>query len=587
MNLIFISNNTIEQTVVENHSVNSLSTKSGLGSLLDTITDKSGNTIFVIDVHCTFINGAGKSGIQLKLQEQGGVIIYRHLLNKFKDCQDKLKVIFYSPISGEYLVRLKSENYILNRLPLLETKYDGNFGKELDNIIFDKERDGWSQFNVSSENLLSGWAASGQKKIKTDDKKILFIDDQQSEWEVTFSEMFPSDTVHYIENKKGLRISSQSSFRHKLDSNFTGFISDLENSIKKKKPDLIFSDFYLREEHEITEWKDVKKIESISGNKVFSKLRNLVPATPYVFHTSSNKANIYKFFDARGVDDWIVKDVRVESNKDERKANFKEFRDCIESFLCSEIYEQLNSLWIEIERIEKNTILQYWWSNRFKNLKESILGILKESWFGLRRVVNKEVIFERVIYSKNFGSEDTFTASSVIISMGKIVELLGFHNLHVDAPENSGLADIVRKLRNIASHGRKDLYCFSIQDGIFATHLTITLLQQTVSRNDLKKTTPNPKYRLRPSHNSESFKYALFWLYLQLYNTKYVEKHLPENKTIIEKRINEIFLLAKGDSGFTNVLDDYFSKIKRVDPKLKTSQLEKDSNGKFIISAKA
>ncbi len=75
----------------------------------------NGNLVFIIDVHCMFNQS-------LRMQQQGGVKIFHCLRRIFVGRLNELKVVFYSPIPREYLVRLKPENEILNILPFIEVK---------------------------------------------------------------------------------------------------------------------------------------------------------------------------------------------------------------------------------------------------------------------------------------------------------------------------------------------------------------------------------------------------------------------------------------------------------------------------------
>ena len=560
------------------------------------VRDTTGYTVYVIDVHCSFNYGNRK----LKYQEQGGVIIYRHLLKQFEKCQDKLKVIFYSPISKENLAALKPENYVLTLLPFVELHpATEQYGIKPEEWTFNKvlekaEKENCPQFNNASENLLSGWALANKGeiskgksplKVQTNSKKILFIDDQQSEWKESFSHLFGINTIQYIKNNKGHDIESQGAYRTKLKSNWESFVSLTKKAVENN-PDLILSDFYLEENHDITKWKDISEICKISGFKLFNELRLIAPSIPYTFHTSSNKASIYKFLDANGADDWMIKDIRVDSSKNEKEENYLEFKNCIEKFLCGYTYIQLNVIWKKIDKIDTDISLFWWNVAAYSKLKETITGVLKESWFGLRRAARKELLFEQAIYNSEIGSEDSFTATSVINSMSKILELLGFGNIRGTANGNSGLAVIVNSMRNIASHGRRDLNCFSIRDGILANQLLLELLQQTGSRNNLIKIFPKPNYTLYPTGSKESYKYALLWLYLQLYNSGYINKHLKSYTTLVEERIFEIFEIAKNDTGFLNTLNSVFNKYKVIDATIKTRAIRKDLSGKFEIVTK-
>src|SRR6185437_10608250 len=97
---------------------------------IEIIENGSFDIIYVIDIHCSFwINGEFR-----KLQQQGGVLIYRYLLNLYQkeNIIDKPKVIFYSPVCKNNLVKLKPENYVLKLLPFVQLKFekDGQFAKE-------------------------------------------------------------------------------------------------------------------------------------------------------------------------------------------------------------------------------------------------------------------------------------------------------------------------------------------------------------------------------------------------------------------------------------------------------------------------
>lgn len=576
MNLVFISNIEFSNPAIAGHdySPHIATINSSIDSICASLNQikKDGNAVFIIDVHCT-IKGAEK------MQQQGGVIIYRHLLKQFDGNQDKLNVIFYSPISKEDLVKLKPENYVLTLLPFVELfpdtkQYDIN-PKDwtFENALMEAEKESCPQLNNASENLLSGWALSNKetiskgqqpKRINTNGKNVLFIDDQQSEWKEAFLQLFLQGSIQYVKNNKGFEIESQRAYRTKLKSNWNSFTSLIANIVVNKQ-DLILSDFYLEENHDITKWKDVSEIQKVSGYKVFNEIRLLAPSIPYTFYTSSNKASIYKFLDANGVDDWIVKDVRTDSSKEEKLENFMEFKNCMDKFLCSYTYIQLNIIWKNIEKTEKNFTELWWNTTKLANRKETIFFILKESWFGLRRAAKKEALFEQAIYISKIYSDDSFTATAVINSMGKILELL-------KATKKNGLAVIINHMRNIASHGRKDLNCFTIQDGIFANRLLLELLQQEKLNSP---NIPRPNVNLYPPNSDESFKFALFWLYIQLYNSGFVNSHLIAYTDVIEKRISEIFDLAKNDTVFLKILNTEFLSYKAIDARVQGKVLRK------------
>ena len=109
------------------------------------VPDFTGNTVYVIDVHCRFTKG----NKEFFLQHQGGLVVYRHLLKQFEGRQDKLKVVFYSPLAAKYLVAIKPENNVLTLLPFVELlkekdddgniiddwKFESSLTKEIDKFI--------------------------------------------------------------------------------------------------------------------------------------------------------------------------------------------------------------------------------------------------------------------------------------------------------------------------------------------------------------------------------------------------------------------------------------------------------------------
>lgn len=499
---------------------------------------QSNDTVFIINIHCLF-------GYHTNMQDQAGVHLYRQLLKNYDGKQDRLKVIFFSHYTKNQLLYLKPENYVIKHLPFIECRYDGKFSAQIKDVINQFENAGWPQFNTASENLLSGWVISNKNaikynaslnKINTAKKRILFIDDQQSEWQITFNEIFENDCIAYCSNN-GMEISSQNEYRACISRNWDQFKNQLKEVVQKKNPDLILSDFYLKENHEITQWKDTKSIENISGFQVFDALRLEFPATPYVFHTSSNKANIYKYFDTRGVDDWIVKD--IVPNSANKAEYYQVFKDCIEEFVHSGVYNNLKDIWEKIQRIEKES--NFWWSTDFFSEKDSIVYILKDAWFALRRSVNKEEVFETSLQSE-FGTNQTITACAIINSLGKIGDLLELKGT-TKYKQVSGLHFIIVKFRDAASHSQnKDLYTISLEDSIFVFQLTLILLIETDitllassfpipdKTNGFKpalKVAPGEFESLRLVTDAKQkallliqFKYAVFWVYCQLYNTR-------------------------------------------------------------------
>lgn len=454
-----------------------------------------GNTIFVIDVHCTFKGSE-------RMQFQGGVIIYRHLLKQFEKFQDQLKVIFYSPISKEDLVRLRPENYVLQLLPFVECKYEAEqFENDLADKIAKYQNEGWPQFNNASENLLSGWAKMNENavkaqhnliRIKTAGKLIQFIDDQQSEWKLTFDTIFEENSIVYC-MYAGKHIRSQQDFRTEVIEKWDRFKKVINDKAVNHEFDIILSDFYIKENHEITEWKNRYKLSKISGYEIFQEIRSKIPATPYIFHTSSNKATTYKFFDSKGIDEWVVKDVEPDSPHKSEYFNF--FRSVIEDCASNPLYGLLAKLWERIEKIESGS--NFWWEyhllsksisdSNILEIRTECISILKNSWLAIRHLINKEVEFEEGV-SELAGhhqfDQNNFYATAIIGNLYKIIEGLKFYDIP-KAFFNCTPLKLIDVIRNAALHNNnKDNKYLNIDDcTIFIQLLTDILLYQGSETN--------------------------------------------------------------------------------------------------------
>ncbi|MCO5233046.1 MAG: hypothetical protein M9888_04860 [Chitinophagales bacterium] len=526
--------------------------KNGIEQLFEKVIDTSGDTVFVIDVHCTF------KGVE-KMLQQGGVIIYRHLLKQFEKCQDKLKVVFYSPISKDDLVRLKPENYVLKLLPFVECKYeDGQFERELHQIILDNK---FPQFNNASENLLSGWALANSDNLRnklslsnidTKNNKIFFIDDQQSEWKLVLQTIFinADSMIFYVKNTSGKPIKTNADYRIHLKNNWNYFEQELKKKIKNITPDLILSDFYLTENHESNEWKDIPKIKSISGYKVFDFLKKEFPSVPYVFHSSSNKTSIYKFFDSLGVDDWMVKDIRVDALNEQKLSHFEIFKNGIEGFCHTAIYKQLNAIWKEVESLPDKAKGKGWEDNYIKN-KEEIISILKSAWFAIRRLLNREIIFEQKHLNLNEYYSDSFTSTSVCNNIGKILELLKLKNGGNEA------ISFVFEVRNQASH-HACFNDFSISDATLAMQIFFISLEGSIKIVDFDKNFHKKVKNQNGKTSYTSYPFSLLLLYINFYNCLENNSGKDNWLTTLEKRVVLLFNKYKDNSDFKSLL---FNKV--------------------------
>lgn len=540
----------------------------GLNLLLYSI-DTSGNTIYAIDVHSTFNHKTGENERQLILQEQGGVIIYRYLLNRFKDFQENLKVIFYSPISAELLAARKPENHILKLLPFVHCNYDGNFEAQLKTEAQKYSANSVPLFNNASENLLSGWALykaelnkakkQGKQIEETDfietvyrqdgdvsKRKLVFIDDQIGEWKTTFKNILEQELkpsfLHY--NKSGTTVK--------------GFDTDKISNFEKdvKDADLVISDFYLEESHEPNTWMSKEQLEKISGFKLFEKIKGkqvekgINKGAGYILHSSSNKIPYYRILDANGIDNWLVKDVRVNTSAQEKIENFRNLKNGIEEFTANDnngLRKSLKNLWARIENFDGN---KKWWQVNGDYNNDEIFHILKSSWFTLRGFANRQDLF----MEKSGVVDINFTPASVIASLGKLNELFNIDGLQ---KQGNCFQKYLVQTRNAGSH-YSDLDQIHLIDALAFFDSWLNALNSQ-SYDDSFKTNSTfgaSPYMIQDTSGKDkiTYKYRLLYLYMQFYNSPYSLIHSNPRK-LIRKRVETLLGNAAKDVLLNEILN--------------------------------
>lgn len=438
MQRVFISNAEIQEA--DNISIDS---SDDINNLSIDEKYKNGDFVFIIDVHCAFKESE-------RMQQQGGVTIYRHLLKQFKDCQDKLKVIFYSPISSEQLISLRPENYVLKLLPVVELfpekDEDGNI---IDNWDFEEalktkiNDNNFFQFNNASENLLSGWALANEKeikkgkfsegRIKLNGWKVLIVDDEFSSWMVTYSTIFDDPN-----NILFPPYSSQTEFRQAWKENKAlDFICD-----GARDADFVLSDLYIEESHEETKpYKKKEEIEDISGFKLLKKIKEKYPYLPYMLFTSSNKVWNAETFRSEGIWSWAVKENSENTDSQDKIAQFEHFRNSIAKITNPE-WQFVVSIWKNLIDLElQATHTSFWWSAQCTEA----LDILKDCLRTLDSIYSQRGEFE----TKNVTDFEGRQCLHIINNLGGICELLklNFNNLR-----QKTVGMYIYQLRSFYSH---------------------------------------------------------------------------------------------------------------------------------------
>jgi hypothetical protein len=465
MQRIFISNNSNIQSpdfkITKDFNVNNL-----------IISDKykNGDFVFIIDVHCIF------DGVK-KLQEQGGVIFYRYLLKQFKECQDKLKVIFYSPIAAEYLVRLKPENYILNLLPFIELfpidKESRNWSFEDALKPFIDENYNFPQFNNASENLLSGWAAFNEEKIKNgnDDEvkiklnksKLCIVDDEFLQWQSTYLTIFDFKTG----DVRFPPYSSQSEFRQewKEGKALDNICDQVKDADSTKDIDAVLSDLYIEEDHEKTKpYKTRADVEKISGFKLLKIIKEKYPYLPYMMFTTSNKVWNAEAFRSEGVWVWAVKNNSENVGGDDKAAQFEHFLNCINKIVNPE-WRFVSRVWKDLIQFQAQPNLpDYWW---YKDCAYA-LDIIRGCLLTLDSVYSQRGTFETEYISDFIGRQ----CFQLFNNLGGLCEVL---QINPSGDKRKFVGVYIYQIRNFYSHQLFYKFAKPIE-AIFCIDLVLKLL---------------------------------------------------------------------------------------------------------------
>ncbi|MFT3845783.1 MAG: hypothetical protein QM725_12075 [Lacibacter sp.] len=500
------------------------------------------DVVYLINVHCVFASGDTKK--KYDFQQQNGIAVYRHLLKIYEDNQEKLRVAFFSPITVENLVKLKPENAVLEHLPFFNVPFNwNNCVTELQAIA------DWKYFNNASENLLSGWALykkqleEDQKKenrkkdnhyIETSKRKLVFIDDQITEWEKTYECIFEhNSTISLL-------------LYDKYNTSVNGFNTNkIVNFNEVKTADIIISDFYLDEKHQPNIWMGKDQLEKISGFKCFENIKGnqlkkgINTGACHIIHSSSNKIPYYRILDANGIDNWLVKDLRVDSSNEEKIENYKLFKTGIEEFTSQDnfgLYESLRSLWDRLDEIEA---AQKWWKNSSEYDCDEIILILKNAWFALRAFANKQGLFMK----KTGAIDANFTPAAIISSLGKLNEIFKVEKLN---KTSNSFQRFLPAVRNAGSH-HNDLDQILLIDALIFFHCWFNALNSNSFDDAFKSTTANgnSEYMIQDSSGSQpiSYKYRLFYVYMQFYNSRYSHPY-QDIRTVIRKRLDTMLKIT-------------------------------------------
>lgn len=507
--------------------------------------------VYVIDVHFQYKRGDHV----IKLQEQGGVDVYRHLLAHYVGKSEPLRVVFYSPIPKEVLVRLRPENYVLHLLPFAEGAYSEDFAGALDRIIAEQN---WPQFNNASENLLCGWALANKEGIRagsppepiaTDGHKVLVIDDEMPQWQTALKAVIGAHLtlLHYDKSAP-----SDGAFA------FAKLGDGAEEQIRAA--DLILSDLYLEERHETTRWMSGEQLQDISGFKLFDLVkgtedeRGWNPGVPYILHTSSNKVSYFRHFQSQGLDGWFVKDIRANAPSNEKQAHYELFAKGLKDTLTGDngmLYTRLTTAWQSIHQLEEREH-ELWWHGRYAEVG-IVINTLKAVWLGVRAFVGR-----------TSGQYDRLgTYDELVIVPAAYISLLGQLSEAIEVEENyqNYVFKALKSIRHCGAHFQDRSHLLA-EDVVLYLELWILVLNAKDIDNSLLKRhrdgkanhEENPRFVnvFREEYYDQSkrskeprvyLKNQLLCTYLQLYNYDHGQGLAPM-RPALERRIAILFKLC-------------------------------------------
>lgn len=505
------------------------------------------DTVFVLDIHFRY----KRQEHEIKLQDQGGVDVYRHLLAHYAGTGQTLRVIFYTPIPQTELVRLKPENYVLSFLPFVEGAYTDSFAGKLEQAMAVQD---WPQFNNASENLLSGWALKNKERIReglapeaigTEGRRVAVIDDEMPEWETVYRAMLGDEGFFPLGYDKAMSPTGVFSM-DKLGA-------DTENKIRTA--DLVLADLYLEERHETTRWMSGEQLEDVSGFKLFDLVKGtedeqgLNPGIPYMLRTSSSKVNYFRHFEARDCDAWFVKDIRANAPNAEKRAHYELFAESLRETLTGDngmLYSRLTAIWQAIQWTEAHED-ELWWHDRCEE-RGMVINTLKAVWLGLRAFMGRGTAqYDRL----SAYDEHVIVPAAYITLLGQLSEAI-----QVDDNYQNFVFKALKSVRHCGAHFRKDSEVRA-EDGVLCMELWLLVLNATDIDKSLLK-----RYRDRSVNNEENprfvnvfftdrdargkvrsityLKNQLLCTYLQLYNYDHGEM-FEQLRPALTRRIEALF----------------------------------------------
>lgn len=524
--------------------------------------------LYVIDVHCGLKQSDGEVPHHF-----GGLTIYRYLLKLYDRHPEKLKVVFYSPIELDTLVKIsKGEHYVLKLLPFVHWRNEPEFMDRLNEVVEEYERKGWPQFVVASENLLSGWAAQRWKynngiieKIHIPAKhRILIVDDQMAPWRKTFEVVFEGFPDRFIVPEFG----SQSDFHRDWD-----FIIKQDVIVQAENATAVISDLYLAQHHEETKkyFKSNDELKGISGFQLLTALKEKYPFLPYMMYTSSNKVWNYEVFHSHGIWNWSVKGREPDLKKEDKIEQFEHFESNVNAIL-DEDWSDIRELWKRLIKLEIDLHEKWWLRNltpeksvlrkqvfpppasdmirRHRDYEhaiskaKTIVQSLKNQLF----LLNRGFVLRKGFESLHTAAVDALNYAQIVLNVHGIVEELKMVSRRKDSEDFNVIASFLFLIRGYFAHG---LYAdgASRSDAILAFSAILDILEYR-KRSDIVKVVQHTNSKQTNEQVMPEFVKGLNFLYYAVFRSV-----MPSNFGNIGRR-HLLKLIANGRN-LGNLLPDF------------------------------
>ncbi len=449
------------------------------------------NQVFLIEVGCQLYP-------DYHIPDFGGIHIFLKLLQHYNNQSDSLNksfnVVLYSVLSKKQILAIRPEHQVLN-LPSTKFihKVEGmDFEDELKKVLENEERPG---YNLAADNLLRGFLLCNKERIKIPEgKKLMIIDDFYEEYEWVYEHIFENFKKQVVTPNVEVLVKAREGNASKEEA-----INSIISSVNEHKPDYVISDLYICERHKDTvSYKDIDKVEEISGVSLLKKLKNEYPWLPYMMFTTSNKIWNYEVLKENGAWSWVVKDTRVNLSNTQLTETFTVYKNKVEQLMNPE-WQFARSLWIKVkvhlehalpkklkvakmslEQCKNRKTKEYEQIKRIKWKLEQERNDIQHVFSCLKRV-QKVYASSRYFFelTSNYDNDLKNEVQNMMISLGDICEHQSWHFQSNKPKKINHIGCFLYSLRSYYAHSSKKIFA-----PLESVLLAIDLIMHALTKND-------------------------------------------------------------------------------------------------------